>query len=254
MQIDPTERFTQRAEHYARYRPHYPEEIVPFLADAIGLTPRSVIADIGSGTGLLSELWLANGNSVYGVEPNADMRQMGERLLAGEAGFHSVAATAEATSLAEGSVDIVTAGSAFHWFDPVPTRAEFARILKPGGWVVLAWNSRQPESGAFAAGFNELLQEYRPDRQPGDRRSRREEHIAEFFGPNRHELAVFPNHQVLDLEGVRGRLLSLSATPLPGEMRHEAMMAALSRLFEQYQQDGAVRFDYRTQVFYGRLD
>src|SRR5690349_16869253 len=130
---DPIGRFSDRVENYVKARPGYPPAILPFLVAECGLTPESVIADIGSGTGLLAELWLKHGNRVFGVEPNAAMRAAGERRLADYPRFTSVAATAEATTLPAGSVDFVTAGQAFHWFDGPAAAREFARILRPAG-------------------------------------------------------------------------------------------------------------------------
>jgi SAM-dependent methyltransferase len=142
---DSTQRFSGRVENYARYRPGYPDEVLDLLRQRCGLTEDSEIADVGSGTGALARLFLENGNRVFGVEPNAEMRGAGERLLRRYGRFTSVAARAEDTTLTEGSVDLVTAGQAFHWFDPGPTRREFARILKSGGFVALIWNTRRKE-------------------------------------------------------------------------------------------------------------
>jgi ubiquinone/menaquinone biosynthesis C-methylase UbiE len=139
---DPTQRFSDRVENYVRYRPTYPQVVVETLAVECHLTTASIIADIGSGTGILTKLFLDNGNRVL-VEPNREMREAGERLLVDCAGFTSIAATAESTTLPDHSVDFVTAGQAFHWFDREKARAEFTRILKPGGWVVLVWNDRR---------------------------------------------------------------------------------------------------------------
>ena len=133
MQSDPTARFSSRVEDYIRYRPGYPAVIMDWLMRNCGLTAHARIADIGSGTGILSRMFLHFGCQVFGVEPNKDMRLAAERLLAGVKGFHSVDGRAEATTLPAGSVDFVTAGQAFHWFDPGPTRAEFRRLLTPGG-------------------------------------------------------------------------------------------------------------------------
>ena len=253
MIIDPTTRFTHRAENYAKYRPHYPQEIASFLAGEIDLSPDWQIADIGSGTGLLSEMWLGNGNTVYAVEPNQDMREMAERLLGAHSSFHSIRGTAEATTLPAGSIDLVSAGSAFHWFDAEKARTEFQRILKPGGYALLAWNSRKPESSEFAAAFGEILHEFGANRRPADHRSRREEHIEAFFGSGGHKIAAFENGQSLDWEGLKGRLLSLSSAPLPGEPNYEPMIEHLRHVFDTYQEDGSVRFDYNTQVYYGHL-
>ena len=253
MIIDPTTRFTHRAENYAKYRPHYPKAIIDFLAGEIGLTPEWQIADIGSGTGLLSELWLDNRNTVYAVEPNQDMREMAEQLLAGHPNFHSIRGTAEATTLPGASINLVSAGSAFHWFDGPNARAEFIRILRPAGYALLAWNSRKPETSAFAAASREILHEHGINRHSDDHRSRREEHIAEFFGVSGYKIATFQNGQSLDWEGTKGRLLSMSSAPLPGDLGHDAMIEHLRRVFDEYQQNGLVRFDYATQVYYGRL-
>ncbi len=131
--FDPTRRFRGRAELYARHRPGYPGEVVTLLEDECGLRAGSVVADLGSGTGILAAMLLARGCRVFGVEPNADMRAEGARALAAQEGFVSVDGRAEATTLPDASVDLVTAAQAFHWFDRPRARAEFARILKPGG-------------------------------------------------------------------------------------------------------------------------
>src|SRR6266581_6258084 len=133
---DPTQRFSNRVENYLRYRPRYPAEILEVLRAECGLQATSLIADVGSGTGFLAELFLSNGNQVFGIEPNPEMREAGEQLLRSYPKFTAVAATAEITTLPEASVDFVTAGQAFHWFDRERCRDEFRRILRPASWVV----------------------------------------------------------------------------------------------------------------------
>ncbi len=135
-----TERFSDRVENYIRFRPTYPAEVLKILRDGIGLSPAWTLADIGSGTGISAQLLLTNGNTVYGVEPNAPMREAAERLLAADCNFHSVPGTAEATTLPDASVDAVVAAQAFHWFDAPRALNEIARVLRPGGWLVLIWN------------------------------------------------------------------------------------------------------------------
>ena len=138
----PTQRFSTRVENYIRYRPRYPKEILEFLKTDCGLTRASVIADVGSGTGFLAELFLMNGNKVFGVEPNDAMHEAGKRLMQQFRDFESIAGTAESTSLPNASVDFITAGQAFHWFCREGCRTEFERILRRDGWVVLVWNDR----------------------------------------------------------------------------------------------------------------
>ena len=195
---------------------------------------------MGSGTGPLARLFLENGNRVFGVEPNPEMRRAGERLLRRYGRFTSVAARAEDTTLTEGSVDPVTAGQAFHWFDPGPTRREFARILKPGGYVALIWNTRRKEGEPFLAGYEELLHTYGTDyREVYHGRRGSPESIRGFFRPDPVEEATFENRQPFDFEGLRGRLLSSSYVPDEGEPGHPELMEAARCLFEEHQTDGS---------------
>ena len=136
-------------EDYVRYRPGYPRAVLDLLREECGFAPESVVADIGSGTGILTQMLLENGNVVYGVEPNAEMRAAGESLLQRYARFRSVAGSAEATTLPDASVDFMFVGQAFHWFEPKAARAEFERVLKPRGWVAVIWNERKQDETAF---------------------------------------------------------------------------------------------------------
>jgi len=248
---DSTTRFTNRVADYIKYRPHYPPQVLEFLQMELGLSPTSIVVDVGSGTGILAELFLRNGNLVYGIEPNQAMRQAAELQLSHYATFRSLNGTAEATTLEAGRADFVTAGQAFHWFEPTPTRQEFSRILKPQGWVVLVWNSWKPEMSPFLGEYEQLLQDYAPDRQQVDRRNVTHQIFQEFFGD--YQMTTFANEQWFDYEGLRGRLLSSSYAPLPGHPNHAPMLAELRRLFEKYQTAGQVQFEYETKVYYGRL-
>ena len=192
---DPTQRFTNRVDHYVRYRPSYPRGVLDLLATECALTSASVVADVGSGTGILSELFLENGNRVLGVEPNTEMRAA-ERRLGRHPQFTSVAGTAEVTTLDDRSVDFVAAGQAFHWFDPERARAEFARLLKPEGRVVLIWNPRRKDATPFLAAYERLLEVYRTDRGEVEVSRRSEEMAKALFGPGSYKTASFDNEQV----------------------------------------------------------
>ena len=250
--LDPTKRFTNRVENYLRYRPRYPPEIIPLLEKECGLTRNSVIADIGSGTGLLTELFLQNGNRVLGLEPNGEMRAAGERLLAKYANFTSLDATAENTTLADGSIDFVTAGQAFHWFNREKTRAEFARILKSNGWVVIVWNGYRPERTPLLKGYHEVLLRYGTDYRDV-RREIEDTRVHRFFPSGAYQVARFEFQQTFDFEGFKGRTLSASYAPQFGEPNYEPMLIELREVFEANQTDGRVTFDYETEVYYGRL-
>jgi len=247
MNEDPTRRFSSRVEDYVRYRPQYPGGVANLLPQECGLAPNSRVADIGSGTGLLARLFLDFGCEVFGVEPNSEMRHAGERALATEARFLSVDGRAEATTLPAQSVDFVTAGQSFHWFEREPARAEFRRILRPGGWVVLVWNERLPGEG-FMDGYENLVDRY------GQECPRAERHgLDAFFENAGWRSAQLPNQQVLTLEGLRGRFLSSSRAPLPDTSDYQPLMEDLRTLFERNQVEGQVTLLYQTEVYFGRL-
>jgi SAM-dependent methyltransferase len=250
---DVTQRFSSRVENYIKYRPGYPNEVIETLRSECGLTSDSTVADVGSGTGILTEMFLRNGNSVYGVEPNRDMREAAERLLKDYPRFHSMAARAEETTLGGASVDFVAAGQAFHWFDREKTRGEFARILKPRGWVALIWNERVTTTTPFLVAYEQLLKDYSTDYEQVDHRRIDDDVIRDFFGSDNFKLGRFKNVQVFDYEGVKGRLLSSSYAPEEGHPNYEPMLAELERIFQTYQDEGRVVFEYVTQMYYGRL-
>lgn len=255
-----TLRFTGRVENYIKYRPGYPSDVIKALTKECGLTKDSVVADVGSGTGILSELFLKNGNKVFGVEPNRAMRAAGARLLGQYRHFTSVDATAEATTLPGSSVDFVTAGQAFHWFNREEARKEFSRILKPTagpenlrGWVVLIWNERLTDTSPFLHAYEELLQKYGTDYAAVDHRNVTPDAITAFFAPRPFTLMKLENRQILDFEGVKGRLLSSSYTPEPGDPNYVPMLDMLRAIFDKYHNDGKVAFDYVTQMYFGQL-
>jgi SAM-dependent methyltransferase len=248
--LNPTGRFSSRVDDYSRYRPSYPAEIVPLLERECGLKSSSTLADVGSGTGLLSKLFLQFGCRVIGVEPNRDMREAGEQFLSEYPSFTTIDARAEQTGLADASVDLVTAGQAFHWFDAAGSREEFQRILRNPKWVALIWNEREV-TGGFLNGYEQLLHRYSPDYNRVDHRQIGGSQMDEFFGRGNWKLATFGNVQEFDLDGVRGRLRSSSYAPHPGDAAYEPMMAELDGLFGEHERDGRVGFLYRTNVYYG---
>jgi SAM-dependent methyltransferase len=246
------DRFSNRVQDYAKYRPGYPQEVVQLLTTCCNLRNDSIIADIGSGTGKLSELFLRQGNLVYGIEPNIPMRQTAETLFAGNSHFKSIDGAAESTGLPNNSVDFVTAGQAFHWFDRKRARAEFARILKPDGWVVIVWNERRLDSSPFLRAYEELLLTYGTDYQEVRHENVLGE-LADFFAPQEVILQRFQNLQEFDYEGLKGRISSTSYTPEPGSDAHLIMLEALRGVFTKHSSAGKVVFEYDTNVYYGRL-
>ena len=269
-------RFTNRVENYMKYRPGYPQAIIELLERECNLTTASLIADVGSGTGRLTELFLNHGNRVSGIEPDSEMRVAAEYLLGKNPRFTSVAATAEATTLEDHSVDFVIAGQAFHWFEREQAKNEFLRILVPGGWVVLVWN-RQPTAGTpFLTALERFWQTYLTheglqgagrlqdfDALPkqanvvnawrGDPQRMHRELIEPFFWPGTWKQAHFANPQSYDFAALKGRVWSAAIAPDEGHPYYAEMLADLTAIFQQYQVNGTVTVAYETEVFYGRL-
>lgn len=256
--LDPTRRFSDRVEYYVRSRPRYPAAILDFCQAELNLKTTDPVADVGSGTGFLSELFLRNGNEVFCVEPNEPMRRAAEKSLGDRANFHSVAATAEETGLASGHFGFVIAGQAFHWFDRDRAKREFGRILRAGGWVLLIWNEREKQdtSGGFAAAYDAMVREFQTDWDKVRHESitsQDSKALGDFFAPAGFKLKTFNNPQSLDLDGLIARTLSSSYLPLPGQGRCEEMLDRVREIFRVYSREGRVVQQYTTKVYYGQL-
>ncbi|MHB1937488.1 MAG: class I SAM-dependent methyltransferase [Acidobacteriaceae bacterium] len=250
---DSKERFTTRVDAYREFRPRYPNAVLQLLEEQCGLTPASVIADIGAGTGLLAEIFLSNGNSVLAVEPNLAMRTACEDLHSRYPKLKCIAGSGEATELPDNCADFVTVGQALHWFRLSPARAEFARILRPDGWCVVVYNNRRVGGDAFHDGYERILCEFGIDYEQVRNRYVDENGLAEFFAPAKMHQAHLPNAQVFGLEEMAGRILSSSYMPQQDHPRYPAMARAIESLFTQCQKDGYVRLEYDCAVSYGKL-
>ena len=247
-----TSRFSDRVENYVLYRPGYPLEALAALRTECGLAREHIVADIASGTGIWTRTVLENGNAVFGVEPNAEMREAGERLLAAFPKFTSVAGTAESTTLADQSVDFVTAAQAAHWFDRERSRREFVRILKPGGWLVLLWNERLTDTTPFLRDYEQLLLTYGTDYNEV-RHERTTDAVNEFFDPAPYQERSFEMRQEFDYAGIEGRLLSSSYAPGPDHPQYSPMLRELHRIFDAHAISGRATFEYKTRLYFGRL-
>jgi SAM-dependent methyltransferase len=252
MPHSPTTRFSNRVQDYIRYRPHYPNAVIDLFQRELNLQPGNAIADIGSGTGILSSLLLDNKFRVFAIEPNREMREAAEKLLAHYNDFTSIDGTAEDTKLPAHSIDLITAAQAFHWFDIEKSREEALRILKPGGSVALLWNDRSADADEFAAGYEALLTTL-TDYNAVNHRNTSTPAFDSFFGKDNYRTAEFDNHQDFDLQGLKGRLMSSSYAPVEGDPGHVPMMRELERLFDKYNRNGLITIKYDTKVIYGTI-
>jgi len=248
-----TTRFSERVADYVKYRPHYPIEIIDLFAAKCGLTPESVIADIGSGTGLLTKLFLDNGNPVAGVEPNLEMREAGEHYLAEYARFASIDGTAEATRLPADSFDFIVTGQAFHWFDQVKTRTEFKRTLKDKGTVALIWNDRRVDSTSFLRDYEDLLQTYGTDYNEINHKNVQDAAVFSAFFGGEFFSSAFDHAQHFDFEGLMGRLNSSSYVPNKNHPNYAPLVRRAKEIFEAHNVNGRVVFKYDTRVYYGEM-
>ncbi len=251
-ETDPQKRFSSRVEDYVRYRPGYPEALLDYFRDDLELTPSGVVADIGSGTGILTRMLLDNGNHVFAVEPNDEMRHAAEIDLARYDTFTSIAAPAEATTLGDDSMDLIVAAQAFHWFDHARAKAEFARILRAGGRVVILWNTRLVDATPFMGEYEQLLVECAVDYTTVDHRHVDDAAFKKFFGD--YAVRRFPYEDTLDYDATLGRMLSASYVPAPGHSGYDEIVGRLGDAFDHHQQHDVVRWVYETTVYTGRPD
>ena len=246
------ERFSNRVENYTKYRPGYPPEMLDLFRDELNLQPSSVMADVGSGTGISAKFFLENGNTVFGVEPNKAMREAAESFLKGFPNFKSIDGTSENTTLEDKSVDVIIAAQAFHWFDKVKTRVEFKRILRENGFTALIWNERQLDSHDFLREYERFLVKFGTD-YAQVRHENISNDILESFFQNKFQKAVFQNSQILDFEGLKGRVLSSSYMPSEENSRFEEMITNLKNIFAKYERTNKIEITYDTNVYYGKF-
>jgi len=246
------ERFSDRVENYVKYRPGYPPEVLQLFREEMNLRPRSVVADIGAGTGISAKIFAANGNRVFAVEPNELMRAAANEFLRDFPNFRTIDGTAENTTLPDNSVDFVVAAQAFHWFDETKTRREFERILKDDGFVVLIWNERQLDTTAFLRGYENLLTEFGTDYETVRHENITKETLRDFFQTDFSQ-AFFRNAQTVDFDGLKGRMLSSSYVPSSDNPRYREMIKNLESLFAEHAKNGKIDILYDTKVFYGKI-
>jgi len=255
MQKEALNRFSDRVADYVKYRPHYPAEVFDLLESEGILVKAAAVADVGSGTGISSEPLLKRGYTVYGIEPNKEMREAAETYLSEYKNFKSLEATAENTLLENGSVNTILAGQAFHWFDKEKSKAEFKRILKPGGHVVLMWNDRRTDTTDFLKVYEDFLQMFGTDYKEVNHKNTQDSRIFDaFFGAGNYKEKSFYNYQEVDFAGLKGRVASSSYMPAEGHKDHEFMIYTLKKIFMRYQENGKVKLDYDTRIYYGQLN
>lgn len=245
---DPRQRFSNRVADYIKYRPKYPKEVIAILKREINLSSGDTVADIGAGTGFLTELFLDHGNLTYAVEPNEAMRAACNDLYGTDARLQIVDGSAEMTQLPDQTIDLIAAGTAFHWFDAIKTKKEFMRILKPEGHILLIWNVRKDDA-PFTAGYEAILHRLIPEYKASQHRKFDRGLISDFFHPRQMKKQVLANSQSLDWESFKGRTLSSSFMPKQG-LLHDEVLSEMHDLFLRFEENGKVLFQYNTIMYY----
>ena len=250
---DHTHRFSDRVENYIKYRPSYPAELIALLISDYGLDPSQKVADIGSGTGISSELFLKAGNAVVGIEPNGPMREASLQLLKPfYPDFEAVDGTAEASGLSDAQFHWLVAAQAFHWFDHQHTLPELQRIALEDAYLMILWNERL-ENTPFLQAYEQLIIRHATDYRTVDHRKVLPASLAFFFEGQRFESHLFDNVQIFDFEGLKGRLMSSSYVPPEGSEAADKMLEELAELFDQFEVEGQVEIHYDTILHIGKL-
>jgi SAM-dependent methyltransferase len=247
-------RFTNRVESYLKYRPGYPAEIYQVLLEEGIIKQSNHVADMGCGTGLSAELFLQNGHRVYGVEPDAAMLDGAKNYLSSYPYFVPVNASAHNCSLKNRSIDLIICGQSFHWFDREKTAAEFRRILQSDGHLLIMWNELNTSASDFMKVFVDFIEMFAVDyREVRSKIINAVEGLDGFFGHQSYQSKFFLNQQHLDLNGLNGRVLSMSFMPDQANKDHDFMMYCLRKIFQRYQETGKVKIEYLTKIYYGQL-
>jgi ubiquinone/menaquinone biosynthesis C-methylase UbiE len=248
-----SEKFTDKADVYAKYRPSYPNEYIKYLLTATSLKEGDIVADIGSGTGIFSRLLLERGLTVIGVEPNDEMRVKAEQSLNKNVRFTSVKGAAEVTTLKDKSVNLVTVAQAFHWFDTEKFKLECKRILKEGSMVALVWNSRDGSSELNKESA-EICQKHCPNFNGfSGGMGENQEVFQQFFKDGRFEFKSFQNYLEFDFDGFLGRYLSASYSPKRADSEYGPFISSLTKLFEKYSKGGKIVIPNVTRSYLGKV-
>ena len=246
-------RFANRAANYVKYRPHYPKTVISWIKETIGLAQTALIADIGCGTGISSELFLEFGCKVVGIEPSDEMREAANEVYRRfiETGhYQTVKGTAENLPFEAHSVDVVLAGQSFHWFDAPKFHKEVKRVLKPEGWLIMMWNSRQRSGTPLLDAYEDLLLTHGTDYQAVHHMKNGDEEVRLVFSS--YQRKEFDNFKKESLAEAKGRMFSSSYTPAPADPASKRMLAYLKEIFAQTNEAGYVDFRYLTEVYIGK--
>ena len=250
--IDNTQRFNKKVTNYIKYRPNYSPEMITTLINQIGLNSKSVVADIGAGTGIFTRQLADYVGSVYAVEPNIPMFEALEVLSKSNLNIVFINAPAESTTLPDNSVDCICVAQAFHWFDKDKTKREFKRILRKSGKVILIWN--WPVINNIVIEYDKLLTKYCPEFKGYNDDSKSFDKDYSGFFSNGYSHYEFENYQKLVKESFIGECLSSSYAPNSKDKYYHQLITDLNTFFEKYSKNEELLFPLKSHCFIGSVD
>ena len=217
------EKFTGKAQAYAKARPGYPDEAVEYICS---LAPQNaVFADVGAGTGKFTQLIAARGYTVFAVEPNADMREQLTVTLTPYPNAKTIDGSAENTTLPDRSVDVIACAQALNYFDINAYRKECRRIGNPGSVAIALYNSI-----------------------PGIGNPNNYKRSTALFYRN-PTVREFPNPIFYTRENWLAYMLSHAGVPVPSDPNYEGYVKETNAIFDQENVDGLLRRDAVTMVY-----
>lgn len=251
--IKNVEKFTGKAKIYNKYRSSYANNCIEDIIKDRNISNQTIIADIGAGTGKLTEQFLEKGIKVIAVEPNKDMLNMARENLSkyGEL-IEFKEEAAEATKIENKSIDIIVVAQAFHWFDKELFKKECKRILKSDGLIAIMWNFidyKQELEGKII----DIHKKYTTLSFNASEEKKRDEEIAEFFGENNYELKIYENNYLEDYERFLGKQLSMSYALKKEDEKYNEYIGAFKKLFDKYGKDGIIEVHNNTYCYFGKL-
>jgi ubiquinone/menaquinone biosynthesis C-methylase UbiE len=242
--------FSDKAEIYNKYRLGYPNEILQYLY-GYGFDSNSIIADIGSGTGKLTRIFVENGNKIYAVEPNDNMRLIAENDFKENKNFISIIADAENTTLQNNSIQFIVVGQAFHWFNKDETMKEFKRIITENGVLMLIWYTAKYDT-QFLKKYEEILK-FNPDYKGDIHKSKyTDEDLEKLFAKEFKKIKCHNNVEI-DFDNVLGRFMSSSYSPKTGTELYNKSFNELRKIFDKYEMDNKIIFKYEMEIYIGRI-
>jgi len=230
-------KFSDKADNYAKYRQGYSEDILEYFSE-YGFSSNSIVADVGSGTGKLTKIFLENGNTVYAIKPNDNMRNIADSLLNGFKNYISINGSAENSTLQNGIIDFVVVGQAFHWFDAPKALIEFKKILKKNGVLSIIWYHRKTDT-PFWKGYENILKDNIPEYKGSNYRNFTDEIMEKYFSGDYKKVEKIYSRE-LDFVELLGSFSSSSYTPKEDTIEYRNLSKLLNGIFIKYMKNNKI--------------